>query len=76
MYNYMISLCVCVCVCVLEGRRRSQVVYEPTTPTGSSNSKKENYIIIVDERKIKVSIYCIEFINVIRVYIHVHCYML
>ena len=69
MYNYMISVvCVCVCVCVLEGRRRSQVVSEPTTPTGSSNSKKENYIIIVDERKIKVSIYCIEFINVIRVY--------
>ena len=49
-------VCVCVCVCVLEGRRRSQVVSEPTTPTGSSNSKKENYIIIVDERKIKVSI--------------------
>ena len=61
-------MCVCVCVCVLEGRRRSQVVSEPTTPTGSSNSKKENYIIIVDERKIKVSIYCIEFINVICVY--------
>ena len=74
MYSYMISLCVCVCVCVyvcvcvLEGRRRSQVVSEPTTPTGSSNSKKENYIIIVDERKIKVCIYCIEFINVICVY--------
>ena len=44
-------------MCVLEGRRRSQVVSEPTTPTGSSNSKKENYIMIVDERKIKVRKY-------------------